>query len=315
MQEIVFLKQNAQRWQEFEKWLADSKGADPDTLARLFIELTDDLSYARTFYPQSETSRYLNGLAAKVHQQIYRNKKETRQRLYSFWSFELPRLFARFHKELLYSCVIFWLAVFIGVVSAANDDGFIRLILGDKYVNMTLSNMETGDPLAVYKSMNQVDMFLGLTVNNIRVALTAFVAGVLFSFGTAYVLFTNGVMLGAFHYLFYENGLLEKALLTVWIHGTLEISAIIIAGCAGLVMGNSILFPGTYARLQSFRSGAIQGLKIAIGLVPVFVVAGFLEGFVSRYSDMPVWLSLGIISSSFVFVLWYFILYPLRLRV
>ncbi len=314
MQEIVFLKQNAPRWQAFEELLKDSTRTDPDTLAGLFIELTNDLSYARTFYPRSETTQYLNGLTARVHQQIYRNKKESRSRLSNFWTRELPHLFRGSFKELVYAALIFGVAIFIGVVSAANDDGFVRLILGDRYVNMTLSNMDKGDPLAVYKSLNQVDMFLGITLNNIRVALFAFVAGVLFSFGTGYILFTNGVMLGAFHYLFYENGLLADALLTVWIHGTLEIAAIVVAGSAGLVVGNSILFPGTYGRAQSFRRGARQGLKIALGLVPIFVVAGFLEGFVTRYTDMPAWLSLGIITGSLVFVAWYFILYPLQLH-
>jgi uncharacterized membrane protein SpoIIM required for sporulation len=312
MQEIVFLKQNEPRWRRFEKLLDDSTRADPDALAELFIELTDDLSYARTFYPGSETTRYLNELAARVHQQIYRNKKESRKRLRHFWVDELPRLLQRSHKELFYAAVVFALAVFIGVVSAANDDGFVRLILGDRYVNATLSNMDRGDPLAVYKSMNQVEMFLGITLNNIRVALFAFVTGVVFSFGTGFILFYNGVMLGAFHYLFYKNGLLADALLTVWIHGTLEISAIVVAGCAGLVIGNSILFPGTYSRSQSFRRGARQGLKIAIGLVPIFVVAGFLEGFVTRYTQMPAWLSLAIIGGSLVFVVWYFIFYPLQ---
>ena len=109
-------------------------------------------------------------------------------------------------------------------------------------------------------------------------------------------------------------GLLAAALLTVWIHGTLEIAAIVVAGCAGLVIGNSILFPGTYSRGHSFRRGARQGLKIAIGLVPIFVVAGLLEGFVTRYTEMPVWLSLAIIGASLVFAVWYFILYPLCLH-
>jgi len=315
MQEVLFLKHNAAKWQEFEELLAAAQRVDPDTLARLFIELADDLSYARTYYPQSPTVNYLNGLTSKVHQKIYRNKKETSRRFFSFWACELPQLFAQVQRELLYACVIFALAVFVGVVSAANDDSFVRMILGDAYVNMTLANMEDDDPLAVYKSMHQIDMFLGLTVNNIYVSFMAFSAGVLFSFGAGYVLFNDGVMLGVFHYLFYENGLLSNVFLTVWIHGTLEISAIVIAGSAGLVVGNSILFPGTYSRLQSFRSGAAQGIKIVIGLVPLFVAAGFLEAFVTRHNtEMPMWLSLSIILTSFVFVLWYFIIYPLQLK-
>jgi hypothetical protein len=92
----------------------------------------------------------------------------------------------------------------------------------------------------------------------------------------------------------------------------LEISAIVIAGGAGLVMGNSLLFPGTFSRQQSFIRGAKQGVKVIVGLVPVFITAGLLEGFVTRYTEMPLALSLLIIGGSLGFILWYFVFYPRR---
>jgi uncharacterized membrane protein SpoIIM required for sporulation len=79
-------------------------------------------------------------------------------------------------------------------------------------------------------------------------------------------------------------------------------------------MGNSILFPGTYSRTDSFRRGARDGLKLAIGLVPIFVVAGFLESFVTRHTEMPTLMSLLIIGSSLGFILWYFVVYPLQVQ-
>ncbi len=313
MQEVAFLKQNMEKWKQIEAILS-GKNINPDTLAELFIQLTDDLSFAKTFYPGSKTVLYLNSLAAKVHQAVYRNKKEKKSRLITFWKFELPAILKDCRREMFYSLVIFILSIFIGIVSSANDKTFVRLILGDTYVNMTLENIDKGDPLAVYKKVNEIDMFLGITFNNIRVALFAFTAGVLFSFGTGLLLFYNGVMLGAFHYFFFQKGMLISSMLTIWIHGTLEISAIIIAGCAGLVMGNSILFPGSYTRRRSFMNGAKNGLKIVIGLIPVFILAGFLEGFVTRHTGMPAFVSLCIIISSLIFVIWYFIIYPLNVK-
>lgn len=313
MQEVAFLKQNMEKWKQIEAILS-GKNINPDTLAELFIQLTDDLSFAKTFYPGSKTVLYLNSLAAKVHQAVYRNKKEKKSRLITFWKFELPAILKDCRREMFYSLVIFILSVFIGIVSSANDKTFVRLILGDTYVNMTLENIDKGDPLAVYKKVNEIDMFFGITFNNIRVALYAFTAGVLFSFGTGLLLFYNGVMLGAFHYFFFQKGMLISSMLTIWIHGTLEISAIIIAGCAGLVMGNSILFPGSYTRRRSFMNGAKNGLKIVIGLIPVFILAGFLEGFVTRHTGMPAFVSLCIIISSLIFVIWYFIIYPLNVK-
>ncbi len=314
MKEITFLKENADKWQQFETLISTKGASDPDLMADLFIQLTDDLSYSKTHYPKAKTTQYLNGLAAKVHQEIYKNKKEKRSRIKQFWFYELPFIFKNSHKQLLYSFLIFFIAVLIGVVSSAFDDSFVRLIMGDTYVNMTIDNIEKGDPMAVYKKMNEVDMFLGITINNIYVSFACFAMGILFSVGTGYMLFTNGIMLGAFQYFFYTKGLLLESVLVIWIHGTLEISAIVIAGCAGLTLGNSFLFPGTYSRGVSFVRGAKQGVKIAVGLVPVFIMAGFLESFVTRYTEMPVWLSLTIILSSLAFIIFYFIIYPIQLH-
>jgi uncharacterized membrane protein SpoIIM required for sporulation len=314
MREAAFIRKNTPRWQQFEQLLAGKGAHNPDTLADLFIQLTDDLSFARTNYPDSKTTTYLNNLTAKVHQSIYRNKKEEKNRLFRFWRYELPQLFYSAHRQLLYSFIFFTLAIIIGAVSTAHDETFVRLILGDDYVNMTLENIERGDPLAVYKSRSQMDMFLRITINNVMVSFQTFAYGVFLSVGTVYQLLVNGVMLGAFQFFFYQKGLLLTSVLTIWIHGTLEIAAIIIAGCAGLVMGNSILFPGTYSRMESFRRGAAKGLKIIIGLVPVFIIAAFLEGFVTRHTEWPAWVKAGIILSSAVFILYYFVIYPILLN-
>src|SRR5690606_9685706 len=116
-------------------------------------------------------------------------------------------LFRSYHKQLLIAFCAFMFFTIIGAYSAANDGDFVRLIMGDGYVNMTLHNIEKGDPMAVYKDMNQTEMFLGITVNNIRVALTAFVFGVFLSIGTLYILMRNAIMLGSFQYFFFEKGI------------------------------------------------------------------------------------------------------------
>ncbi|MFL5754080.1 MAG: stage II sporulation protein M [Bacteroidia bacterium] len=310
MKEISFLKQNAEKWEAFEKMLDERQLNNPKKLAELFIELTDDLSYARTYYPQAKSTEYLNGLTARVHQEIYKSKKESRSRLKYFWKEELPDVMRQHQLQLFISFAVFAIACLIGAVSAAYDENFVRVILGDSYVNQTIENINNNDPMAVYKKMHQADMFIGITVNNIRVSFIAFVFGVFFSLGTGYFLFFNGIMLGSFQYFFYTKGLLMQSALVIWIHGTLEISAIIIAGAAGFAMGNSILFPGTYPRGASFIMGAKKGIKIIVGLIPVFICAGFLESFVTRYTQMPIWLSLGIIITSFLFISWYFVVYP-----
>jgi len=312
MKEIVFINRNLKRWKKFEQEFS-SGTVNVDELGDSFIRLTDDLSYSRTFYPGTKTSTYLNQLASRVHQIIYRNKKEKRGGIKRFFLHELPLTNYKNRKKILYSFLIFISAILIGVISSANDDNFVRLIMGDTYVNMTQANIDKGDPMAVYKQANEMDMFLGITVNNIRVAFIAYIMGLFLSFGSGYILFTNGIMLGAFQYFFYQKGLLLESVLTIWIHGTLEISAIIIAGGAGMVMGNSILFPGTYSRGVSFIRAAREGIKMVTGLVPVFIVAGFFEGFLTRHTDLPYFIRTAVILFSLAFVIWYFIIFPIKI--
>jgi uncharacterized membrane protein SpoIIM required for sporulation len=314
LKEITFLKQNAEKWQKFESMLDNGGRADADLMADLFIQLTDDLSYSKTHYPKAKTTQYLNSLAARIHQTIYKNKKESSGRIWNFWRYELPFAFKNSHRQLLHSFLIFGISMLIGAVSSAYDDTFVRIIMGDSYVNTTIENINSGDPMAIYKSMKEGEMFTMITLNNIMVSFVCFAMGMLFSLGTVFALFRNGIMLGAFQYFFYAKGLFVTSFLVIWIHGTLEISAIVIAGAAGLTLGNSFMFPGTYSRSMSFIRGAKQGIKIVIGLVPIFIIAGFLESFVTRHTEMPAALSITIIGSSFFFIIWYFIIYPIRLH-
>ncbi|MFU8861394.1 MAG: stage II sporulation protein M [Cyclonatronaceae bacterium] len=310
MREVTFLRKNEKKWSEFEQLLLSGGDAHPRVISDLYTQITDDLAYAQTFYNGSRTHQYLNGLARRAHNKLYRDRREPFARIKTFWVDEVPHIMHKHRLMLLYSFIIFAVSCGIGAFSAANDPMFVRLIMGDQYVNMTLENIGKGDPMAVYKSMQQTDMFLGITFNNVRVSLLAFGAGLLFSFGTGLILFYNGVMLGSFQYFFYEHELLLTSVLTIWIHGTLEISAIIVAGAAGMVMGNSLLFPGTFSRLHSFQTGAREGLKIVVALVPVFFVAGFLESYVTRLTELPDLLKTGIILLSLLFVIWYFLIYP-----
>ena len=314
MREAAFVKQNKDKWLEFESVLSNKTHIDPDLLSDLYIELTDHLSYAKTFYKNSNTERYINQLASKAHQRIYKTKKEPKNRLISFFKTEFPLMFRQHHRELLIAFLTFLLFVIVGAFSAANEGDFVRSILGDGYVNMTLENIEKDDPMAVYKQQGEFHMFLGITLNNIKVALFAFAYGIMFGVGTLYIMLRNGIMLGSFQYFFYEKGLLWESARTIWIHGTIEISVIVIAGCAGLVLGNGILFTGTLPRLEAFKRGVINGLKILMSTIPFFIIAGFLEGFVTRHTEMPDWLAILIIASSLALILFYYVIYPIRLH-
>ncbi len=313
MREITFFNNNKKNWEAIDEILTKNKSVSPDVLSELFIQLTDDLAYAQSNYPDSNTTVYLNQLTRKAHVSIFKNKKDRLERFKDFWFRELPLIIYKHRSSLRTSLIIFLISVIIGAFSAYKDDTFVRFIMGDNYVETTIDNIEKGNPLGIYESQGSLNMFLTITFNNIRVSFIVFAAGIIFSIGAAMMLFYNGIMLGSFQYFFYARNLFFISFATIWVHGVLEITSIVIAGGAGIALGNSFMFPGTYSRIVSFQKTAKESVKIILGLIPVFITAGFLEGFVTRHSHISTLPGLIIITLSTVFVIFYFVIYPKRL--
>ncbi len=318
MREAMFIKKNAEKWKAYQQ----EETTDPDEASERFITLMDDLAYAKTFYPKSKATKWINGLAAGVYQNIYKNKKEKYSRVFRFWKYELPLIIRRHHRTFLFTTIVFCLIVAIGVFSSMSNPEFVRGILGDDYVTMTEDNIAKGDPFGVYKEDSRFNMFVKIALNNIYVAFRTFIGGFTIGIFTFYNLWINGIMLGSFQYMFFSNDLGIKSILVIWIHGTIEISSIIIAGAAGFILANGILFPGTFSRLESFKRNAKDAAKILICLVPFFIIAAFLESYITQLmSDtydrkpdgMPVWVSLLILGSSFTLIVWYFVIWPILL--
>jgi uncharacterized membrane protein SpoIIM required for sporulation len=309
MKETRFIAQNKEKWQESENLLQNSS-KDPEKLSSLFTQVIDDLSYSRTYYPNRSVRVYLNKVAREYFSIIYSHQKSRKNVFRHFWMDELPQIVYFSRKPLLISLVIFLMAAGIGVFSSMNDPQFTSTILSERYVEMTKENIEKGDPMAVYKKGHQVDMFLGITVNNLRVAFLTYVFGIFLSIGTVAILLSNGIMVGCFQFFFIERGLFAESALTIWLHGTLEISSIILAGGAGLTLGSGLLFPGTYSRLQAFQLSAIRSLKLMLGISPIFILAGIIESFLTRYTEVPDIVRLLLILLSAFFIIGYFVVYP-----
>jgi uncharacterized membrane protein SpoIIM required for sporulation len=320
MREAMFIKKNAEKWKTFQH----QETENPDETAERFITLIDDLSYAKTFYPKSKVTRWINGIAASIYHSIYKNKAEKFGRIFQFWKFELPLLFKRYHRIYFFTTLIFFLFVAIGYYSSMHDPAFIRSILGDDYVNQTEERIANGDPFGVYSNndMTAFNMFVWIAFHNISVAFKIFIGGFSLGLVTFFNIWFNGIMLGSFHQLFFANNLGLESILVVWIHGTLEIASVIIAGTAGFVLASGILFPGTYTRMISFKRGIKDAAKILICLIPFFIAAAFLESYITRlmsntyekgHAGMPVWVSLLILSSSLVLIIWYFVILPIKL--
>jgi len=309
MRETSFIQQNEKKWKALEQTL-EGEQQDPGKLYDLFIQVTDDLSHARTFYPNRSVRVYLNSLAQRLFFNIYKNKESKRSRFTAFWLDDLPRLMYDARKELLLSFLVFSVAVATGMLSSAAAPDFVQAMLGEDYVRMTQENIASGDPMAVYKERGEFNMFLGITLNNIMVSFYTFAMGLFYGIGTLGILLRNGIMLGAFQYFFIEHRLFRESFLAVWLHGAFELSSIVIAGAAGLTMGRGLAFPGTLSRLRSFQLAARRGVSMMMGVVPLFIIAGFTESYLTRHTSAPDVLRGAFIFLCLGFVLFYFVLYP-----
>lgn len=310
MTESQFIEQNKEKWAELEFLLIQPK-KDADRLQELFVKVSSDLSYARTFYPKRSVRLYLNNLTQKVFDSMGKKKSGFKfNSIIEFFSHSLPQEAFRQRYLILISFLIFSVSMFIGALSSAHNPEFATIILGEEYIQKTDENINKGDPMAIYKDMDGFAMFEYITINNVKVAFFCFVLGLLGGIGTSFFLVYNGIMVGVFQYYFYSKGLFLTSFLTIWIHGTIEISSIIIAGAAGLVLGRGILFPGTYKRSTSLQIAAKRSIRLIFGTVPLFIIAGLLESFVTRLTEIPMGIKIFIIGFSLLLILVMFVIYP-----
>lgn len=310
MKETKFIEKNKEKWSRFEKAYSTSQ-KNPEELSRLYLDITEDLGYAQTFYNRRTVRVYLNQLAQKVFSGVHKQNGESWKKILEVISVSIPLEVYRSRKTLLFALISFLVYAGVGVVTTYFNPDFPRIVMGDAYVDMTIDNIARGNPLAVYESQSQLSMFIHITTNNLKVALLTFFAGFFLTVGTHLILFSNGVMLGAFQYFFQTKGLLVTSFLGIWIHGAFEISAIVLAGGAGITAGNGWLFPKSYTRMQSLKISTMRGLKIMLSLIPFIIAAGFLESYVTRnYQVLPEWSKWCIILFSFALILVYYVIYP-----
>jgi uncharacterized membrane protein SpoIIM required for sporulation len=306
LREGLFIKKNKDRWERVEHETA----ATADEMAKDFTQLVDDLAYAKTFYPTSRITKYINSLTSRIYLGIYQNRKERSNRLVHFFKYDVPFTIGKHHVVMLFALAVFLLFFSVGFFSSLQDETFVRQVLGNGYVDMTEKNIEEGNPFNVYADSNPLYMWVRIMINNIMVSFTYFFRGILFGIPSIAALAKESMRLGAFEHMFYAKGLGSQAIVTVLLHGMLELTAIIITCGAGVIMGKSYLFPGTHSRLKSLQEGAKDGVKVVVGLVPIFIVAAFIEGFITRYYKMPLWMSLSFLFISAAFITWYFIIFP-----
>lgn len=319
MREPLFIKKNIEKWESYD----DNPTTDPDVLSERFVHVLDDLAYAQTFYPKGKTVKYLNERAVTFYNEIYKKKKEPIKKLFDFWRVEMPLTIRRNHKFILLSLCLFIVAILMGSLSAIYDNDFFDAI-SPGYLEHTRDNIAKGDPFGIYGGDGSAKSFLQIGLHNISITIIYdFIGGIFFAISTLYSLMFNGMMVGGFHYMFYEAGLGWEFLLVVFIHGTFELFAIILGAAAGFRLFNSVIYTGTYTRWESIKKGAQDGIKLMILVFILLFFAAFLEGYITRMAAasvgeksidtyMPIWLSIVLLISFFTLLIWYFGTYPIK---
>ena len=311
MREVAFIEQNKDKWLEVEAILNKGQTISPDQMADNYIQLLGDLSFAQTYYPRSNTTIYLNFLVTQIYQKIYKTKRIDKNRLKFFFTDYVPSVAYKHRRLIYFSFILFFFFALIGGLSAHYHSHYVRGMMNDTYVNQTLENIANGDPMAIYKNGTNWTMAISITTNNIRVAFISFISGVTAGVYTFILALQNGALLGAFQYFCYQMGVLSASLRAIWLHGAMEIFSIVIAIAAGFVLTGGILFPKTYSRVLSFKVAFREGLSLFLATLPFFVMAGFIESFITRYYyQMPLWLNLVIILGSLSLISYYFLIYP-----
>ncbi|WP_336962573.1 stage II sporulation protein M [Chryseobacterium contaminans] len=311
MREVYFIKQNKEKWLGIEQVIDGKIKKNPDDLSSLYINLINDLSFAQTYYPKSNTTVYLNHLSSQIFQKIYKTKRVEENRLVYFFKTEVPLLVYQYRRYLLYAFLFFVLFTSIGVLSAMYDKDFVNIILGESYVNETIENIKKNNAVGVYQSGTTWGTTIGIIFNNIQVGAKLYIYGIAGGVGTLFALLSNSVMLGSFQYFFYDYGALKQSARGIWLHGVFEIFAMVVETMCGLILGASILFPRTFSRFNSFKKGFKDSFKIFLSTVPFTICAGIIEGYVTRHAlKMPVILNLIIILGSLAIIGFYYFVYP-----
>ena len=272
-------------WQRLEQ-LVDRSGRRGVTalnhdelqeLGLLYRQTASDLATVREDTTSRSFASYLNQLLARAHNLIYMGKRPNWGGILRFYVDAYPRIFRESFPLVLLAALVFAVGGIAGAVVTLRDPGFAHQILGPQMIEtIEKREMWTHSILAVKPMASSQIM-----TNNISVGFLMFAAGITAGLGTLWLLITNGLLMGVLAVATARAGMAVQLWDFVAAHGALELPAIFIASGAGLVIARGLLFPGILPRKDSLRLAGNQGAKLLLGTIPMLVVAGVIEAFIS----------------------------------
>jgi uncharacterized membrane protein SpoIIM required for sporulation len=255
-------------------------------LGRLYRSATSDLAVARRDFSADRITAYLNGLVARAHPLVYRDRGVTVARIGRFVRYGFPEAYREIGCYTLFAFGVFAVSGLVAYILVWYDDS-----MGDVLLPGTAQSLRSVmDHHHLWmNSTGESDSVVAnfIMLNNIQVAFLAFAGGILLGVVTAWVLATNGIMLGAIAAMVARRGLSAPFWSFVFPHGVIELSVIFMAGGAGLSIGDALLRPGLRRRAEALSITSRRAVQVLFGCVPLLVVAGTIEGFLSP-SGAPV---------------------------
>lgn len=291
MNEAYFIHTHQKTWQDLEdilKQVAVKKKLRKDAeilhrLLFLYQSACGHLSIARTRYGSTGTTEYLNGLVTRAHQSIYISKPNNILKVLRFFTHDFPAMLKKEALLLLLSTGIFMFGFLFSFFFTLVQEDYALSFVPPEYVEGVKG---VGEGIS---EINYSVASVAIFTNNIQVGIVAFALGITFGVGTVFVLAKNGMMIGALAALAMNAGNGYEFWALILPHGVPELFCIFICGAAGLLIARSMLFPGLLSRRRSFAAGGKSALRLLVGTIPLFILAGLTEGYFTPLPINPLW--------------------------
>jgi uncharacterized membrane protein SpoIIM required for sporulation len=286
-----WLEKRRPHWNRLEQLVAASRRrsvtaltpAELQELALLYRQSASDLSTVREDPTSRQLAIYLNQLLARAHNLIYMGRRASRRGIWTFYKDTYPGIFRETFSDTFAAFVLFLVAGFAGVLMGLGDPGFSRYFLGPHMMQSIENHKMWTDSIVGFKPLASSQIL----TNNISVSFAAFAFGITAGIGTVYMMLFNGLLIGVIGVACWGEGMSLPLWSFVAAHGVLELPAIFIAGGAGLGIARGLLFPGLLSRKESLVQAGSRSVKLVLGTIPMLVIAGIVEGFISPTPIAP----------------------------
>lgn len=251
-------------------------------LGLLYRQTAADLARVREDVESRTLAEHLNRLLGRAHNLIYSGKRPASGGIFHFYAATFPRVFRETFSYTLAAFAVFLLGAVLGWLVTLRDPAFSRFFLTPQMTDTIETRRMWTDPVVAMKPLAAS----GIMTNNLAVCFTIFAAGITAAVFTLLMLLQNGVLIGVIGAACWQAGMSLKLWSFVAGHGALELPAIFISGGAGLLLGRGLLFPGALDRRESLIEAGKKAAQLVLGIVPILVLAGTIEGFISP-SPLP----------------------------